>query len=230
MGTWVPHELSDKNKTDRLSICTSLLSRQINEPFLDRIITGDEKWVLYVNFVRKRQWVDKDKKPEPDPKPELHQKKVMLCIWWDRRGVVWFELLKNNQTITAEVYSQQLQRLHDELVKKRPALVNRKGVILLHDNARPHVAKITQKKILELGWSVLPHPPYSPDIAPSDFHLFLSLQNNLGGMRFKNDNEVESELIKFFSSCPPDFYSRGIDKLPGRWEKVIENGGDYFVE
>ena len=60
------------------------------------------------------------------------------------KGVIYFELLDINQTITANVYSQQLQRLNEVLSQKRPALANQKVVILLHDNSRPHVAQLTQ--------------------------------------------------------------------------------------
>jgi len=51
------------------------------------------------------------------------------------------------------------------------------GVVFLQDNARPRVAGVTRKKLEEIGWEVLYHPPYSPDISPSDFHLFLALDN-----------------------------------------------------
>ncbi len=95
------------------------------------------------------------------------------------KGVIYFEFLDVNQTITADVYSQQLQRLHEVLLEKRPNLVNQKDVILLHDNATPHVAKMTQQTIKQFGWEVLAHPPWSPDLAPSDYHLFLSLRNYL---------------------------------------------------
>ena len=53
LGVWVPHALSEKNKADRLSIATSLLSRQRNDPFLDEFIAGDEKWITYDNVVCK---------------------------------------------------------------------------------------------------------------------------------------------------------------------------------
>lgn len=68
-GVWVPHELSPENLLQRMTICSSLLSRQEVDPFLKRIVTGDEKWVLYVNVKRKNQWVDKGEKVAPTAKP-----------------------------------------------------------------------------------------------------------------------------------------------------------------
>ena len=65
------------------------------------------------------------------------------------------------------------------LDEKRPELVNRKRIIFHQDNARPHVSLMTRQKLLQLGWEVLIHPLYSPDIAPSDFYLSWSLQNLL---------------------------------------------------
>ncbi len=144
-GRLVPHQLSKDNLVQPASICASLLFRQKHEPFLDRIITGDEKWVCYINVRRRRQWPDPGEKSFPDVKPDLHPKKLMLCIWWDMKGVIYFELLYAHETINANVYSQQLQRLNEVLLQKRPVLANQKGVILLHDKGRPHVAKLTQQ-------------------------------------------------------------------------------------
>jgi histone-lysine N-methyltransferase SETMAR len=84
-GVWVPHELSDQNKAQRSAVCASLLSRQEQEPFLRRIVTGDEKWVLYTNVKRRNQWLTPGQKPVPTTKPGLHPNKVLLCVWWDCR-------------------------------------------------------------------------------------------------------------------------------------------------
>ncbi|CAF3102594.1 unnamed protein product [Rotaria socialis] len=153
----------------------------------------------------------------------------MLCIWWDMKGVIYFELLYINQTITANVYSQQLQRLNEVLCQKRPALANQKAVILLHDNSRPHVAQLTQQKIEQLEWEVLPHPPWSPDLAPSDCHLFLSLRNYLCNKHYEDFDELKLDLAAFFESKPSSFYRRGIELLSERWANVVENNGDYIV-
>jgi len=114
------------------------------------------------------------------------------------KGVIYFELLDISQTITANVHSQQLQRLNEVLSQKRPTLANQKAVILLHDNSRPHVAQLTQQKIEQLGWEVLPHPPWSPDLAPSNYHLFLSLRNYLCNKHYEDFDELKSDLTAFF--------------------------------
>jgi histone-lysine N-methyltransferase SETMAR len=100
-GQWVPHELSAENKAQRSLICSSLATRQERDPFLNRIVTGYEKWLLYVNKERKRQWLSSGQRPVPTAKPGLHPKKVMLCVWWDIKGVVHYEVLEPNKTITA---------------------------------------------------------------------------------------------------------------------------------
>ena len=227
LGQWVPHDLTDHDRERRAEVCTSLLSYARRNDWLDSVVTGDEKWVLYVNYRRRRQWVNADALPEPEPKGDLHPRKVMLCIWWDVQGVIYFELLPPDTSITAAYYCDQLQKLADKLRTVRPG---HRRVRFLHDNARPHVAKITRQKLLDLGWEVLPHPPYSPDLAPSDYHLFRALDNHLRQKRFNDDTEIKNWLTDFFDSQPAQFYKDGIRSLPDRWQKVIECDGNYFIE
>ena len=111
-GVWVPHQLSAENKAQRTTICNSLMTRQEREPSLHRIVTGDEKWVLYVNTKRKNQWLSPGQQPVPTAKPGLHPQKVLLSVWWDSVGIIHFEVLETGQTITADLYCQQLDRLH----------------------------------------------------------------------------------------------------------------------
>ena len=101
--------------------------------------------------------------------------------------------------------------------------------LLLHDNARPHVADLTKQKMGTLGMTDLLHPAYSPDLAPSDYHLFRSLEHYLREKKFKSKEEIKCVLLIFFYSKPAEFYKKGIFDLPNRWQKVIENNGNYFV-
>lgn len=122
LGSWMPHKLTMANMMQRISICSSLLSRKRRKEWIREIITGDEKWVLYVNHTRKRQWLPRCVDPEPDPKPEKHEKKIMISVFWDAMGIIWWELLPINDTIKATVYCKQLEKLTRAVQEKRPNL------------------------------------------------------------------------------------------------------------
>ncbi|GBN19565.1 hypothetical protein AVEN_128642-1 [Araneus ventricosus] len=77
------------------------------------------------------------------------------------------------------------------------------------------------------GWSVLQHPFYSPDLAPSDFQLFGPLKQHLGGKHFADDDDVQHEILLWMRQQPKEFYAAGIGALIKRWDKCINIGGDY---
>ena len=121
---------------------------------------------------------------QKDNQAEYSWKKFMLCIWWDQLGVVYYELLKPNETITGALYRTQLMRLSRALKEKRAYYSRHDKIILLHDNIRPHVATPIKTYLETLKWEVLPHPPYYPDIAPSKYHLFQSMTHGLSEQHF----------------------------------------------
>jgi len=150
-------------------------------------------------------------------------------IWWDQLGVVYYELLKPTETITGDRYRTQLMRLSRALKDKRPQYNERHDkVILQHDNARPHVAKVVKTYLETLKWEVLPHPPYSPDVAPSDYHLFRSMAHGLADQHFRSYEEVKNWIDSWIASKDDQFFRRGIRTLPERWEKVVASDGQYF--
>ena len=84
---------------------------------------------------------------------------------------------------------------------------------------------------MDLGWSVLSYLPYSPDLAPSDFHFFRSLQNVLKNKKFSQEEQVKTFVENFLSSKPAEFYLRGINKLPDKWQQeMIQNNGEYIID
>ncbi|KAF6333365.1 hypothetical protein mRhiFer1_008133 [Rhinolophus ferrumequinum] len=112
--------------------------------------------------------------------------------------------------------------MHQKLQCLQPALVNRKDPILLHDNAQPQVTQPTLQKLNELGYEVLPHLPYSPDLSPTDYHFFKHLDNILQGKRFHNQQDTENAFQAFIESQSMDFYNTGINKLISRWQKCVD--------
>ena len=121
-----------------------------------------------------------------------------------------------------------LNHLAKKIREKRPYTGHGwPSVILQHDNAKPHKSSFVHQTIHELRWEVLPHPAYSPDIAPCNYHLFRSLQNSLAEQQFQNEFEVRKIVDNFISSKDQAFLRPGIHQLPERWQRVVETNTDY---
>ncbi|KAL4501521.1 hypothetical protein ABPG72_018572 [Tetrahymena utriculariae] len=228
LDKWVPHELNQYQQNNRKIISEQLLKKYKNDPFLSRLITCDEKWILFENSRRSGQWLDKDEAPKHMPKPNSYGKKIMITVWWLGKGIVHYSFLEAEETINGNKYCQELQQAFEKTSLLYPGLVNRSGLILLHDNARPHICIQTKNKLKELGIELLPHPAYSPDLAPTDFHLFKHLDSFLADKIFKNKEEIKLAFEEFIKTRPANFFAEGIEKLPLRWEKCIQSNGKYF--
>lgn len=110
VGKWVPHELTEGNKINRLNTCLYLKSKFDKKDFLSKIVTGDEKWIYPA-------WLNPGEAAPMIPKREVHEKKALLSIWWDIDGVIYYEVLPQGQTITADRYSRQLRELNKKFKK-----------------------------------------------------------------------------------------------------------------
>ena len=137
--------------------------------------------------------------------------------------------LNCNQTFNEDLYSQQLQHVYEN-IRKRPALVDRRNIVLFLDNVKPRSARITQLKILDLGWYILHLPPYSPDLAPIDFFLFRFQQNAFNVKHIFQEYQVKTCVENFMSWKPAKFYLRGINKLLDRWQKETQNNVEYTID
>lgn len=101
-----------------LKFCSMRCLRNTNDPFLDRIVTCNEKRILYDNHKRSGQWLDRDESPKHFPNPKFHQQKIMVTVWWPAIGVIYYSFLETNQSITAEIYCNQLVEMHAFLQEK----------------------------------------------------------------------------------------------------------------
>lgn len=249
---WVPKQLTDDHKVKRVEACHALLARhrdalahhpgpdgdhlgtgsgdgEAGGPFLDNIITGDETWVHHTTPETKRQSMTWKHPSSPKPKKfkVTHSaKKLMATVFWDVRGILLVDFLPPGETINAARYCQTLDRLREAIRRKRPGHLT-KGVTLQHDNATPHTAKMTQDWLKRHNWENLPHPPHSPDLAPSDFHLFGPLKQHLAGQRFDDDDDLTEEVTNWLKTLDEKFLRRGMYSLLHRWQKCIDLHGDY---
>ena len=186
-GYWVPYELKLRDVERHFVTCELLLQRQKMKIFLHRIVTGDEKWLHYENTKCRKSWGKPGHASTSFAKPNNHGSKLLLCIWWDQQGVIYYELFKTNETITGDRYWLPLMRLSRSLNEKRPLYAPRR-----------HTTKwfyymTTLGLMLQKQWKTswkhfnekyYPHPSYSPEITPSDFHLFRSMAHGLADQHF----------------------------------------------
>ena len=135
--------------------------------------------------------------------------------------------MPRGNTVNSATYADLLKNdLRPAIKSKRRGLLST-GVLLQHDNARPHTARSTVATIQDLSFECLPHPPHSPDLAPSDFHVFGPLKKAMGGKSYRSDEEVQQAVHERLRSQPKDFFSRGIHALPKRWNTCMVRNEDY---
>ena len=118
--------------------------------------------------------------PAPKNSECKNSLEILASTFWDQDVLLLSNYLPKGQTINPEYYSSLLVQLKDILKEKCRGKVT-KG----HDNAPPHRALTTQKKLAYLGFQCLDHRPYSPDLAPSDYCLFPELKKQLKGAIFR---------------------------------------------
>lgn len=152
----------------------------------------------------------------------------MVTVFWDCDGIILIDYLPQGATINAQYYSDLLKGpVVKALQEKRPGKLEARP-LLQHDNARPHTARATMATIAELGWEMLPHPPYSPDLAPSDYHLFGPFKLPLRGTHYPDLNSMKRDIRKWEKDTPIDFFAGGLRKLVDRWRLCIRLKGDYI--
>jgi len=118
--------------------------------------------------------------------------KSMLICFFDQKGIVRKEFVPPGQTVNAAFYVKVLKCLRENVRRKRPDQWRNNTWLLHHDNAPAHAALVT-RFLTDNNMTVVPRPPYSPDLAPSDFFLFPKLKMRLKGQRFQTLEEIQAE-------------------------------------
>ena len=136
--------------------------------------------------------------------------KVLTFIFLDQDSILLNDYLPKSQNINMQYYSALLVQLN--LKEKRHGKVT-KGVLFLHDNALAQWAFATQKKLVYLSFQCLDHPPYSPDLAPSDYHLFPGLKKQLKGRHFSSDTEVTAAAETWLDRQPSELFFEWLAKV-----------------
>jgi len=149
--------------------------REERDNFLQQIVTGDETSIHNYEPESKRQsmqWKHPSCPVAKKYKMQPSAGKLMLTVFRESQGPILETYQERETTVTSATYCDILQReLKPAICSKRRGKLS-KEMLLLHDNARPHTAAHTLETLKQLKWEAMEHPAYSPNLVPSDFHLF----------------------------------------------------------
>ena len=113
-------------------ICCQLIGNPMDDKFIRRIVTCDEKWVYYQNPNASKQWLSPRQLAKVIVKKNQFGSKVMFCVWYNFVDVIHWEFVPDRHAIVTDLYLQQVERIHEILRRKYPAFVNRNiGLVLL---------------------------------------------------------------------------------------------------
>ncbi len=188
----------------------------------------DETWVYTYDPESKLQSAEWLAVGEPRPVKELQgigRAKCMLVSFFDFKGLIYHEFVRN-RTVNTELFVRILGQLRLALDNRRPHL---RHPVLHMDNASPHTARDTCLKLLFTGIRTMDHPPYSPDLAPSDYWFFSRVKQGIKGRTFRNLDALEDAVLDEIAQIPSAEYADCIlNKWPKRWARCVFRAGDYF--
>ena len=225
---WIPHMLTDEQKSRRISLSRDLLSilSGMSERKLCSVITADESW-FHLTTDRDGRWAERPEDVPPRVKGDF-PRKVMVFVAWCPYGPKLVVPLPPNTSFNSTFVSDVLvERFKEAAIfgKKRGSL---EGLVLHWDNARPHVSNVTTGLFGASGVTTLPHPPYSPDVAPCDFYLFGYLKHLLAGQSFDNADDLVQAIWKIMEQIPKSVYVSVYTEWMTRLQRVIDLEGEYY--
>ena len=216
---WIPHQLTPALRAQRVATAEKLLEffDNASEATLNRVYTEDETWIYFDN-PRTSMWVLNGSPKPTKPRQNIASKKCMIAVFWSRKGIASITKLPEDKTFNREFF---LDNAFHEFIHTN----NINNIIVHFDNARPHLIDdfLNTYKIRRL-----PHPPYSPDLAPSDFFLFGYLKMKLEGCVFNNPRELFQTVTKILRDIPKDYFIKAYDEWIQRLHEVKNNGGEYL--
>ena len=154
--------------------------------------------------------------------------KSKLICFFDQKRIVHKEFVPPGQTVNAVFYIKVLKRLRENLRRKRPDQWRNNTWLLHHDNAPAHAARLIRLFLTDNNMTVVPHPPYSPDLAPSDFSLIPKPKMKLKGRRFQTLEEIQRESQAVLNILRINDFQECFKNWKRRWARCQTLEGVYF--
>ena len=227
---WVPHFLSEQNKRDRVRVCEFNLERfRDNRWRLCDVVTGDESWFFWRQIGRKQansSWIQEGESPRTVVRRGRFEPKTMVSIFFRTSGVEHITYWDKGQSVDAESYIEDCLKPLVRSLNRQRKQSGTANLKFHHDNARPHVAQSVTEHLEQQKFIIIEQPPYSPDLAPSDFWLFDYIKQRLD--EHTSAESLVRQITKIVRDTPIKEFQRTFEKWIERMELCIKFKGDYF--
>lgn len=224
---WVPHFLTEEQKKERVRICQENLAKfETGTWRKGDIVTADETWIYLRKIDSGGVWEREGERPPTSVRRRTHEPKSMFCIFIMTNGPILIHQVPRGQSIDGSYYRVNcLEKLVEEIRKKRPVKKTH-GIKLHFDNAPPHRNSIVNNYLAERSFTVIPHPAYSPDLAPCDFWLFGFIKHQL--KTYSDEKSLKDGVTQILNDIPEKMYRKSFENWIERMKLCIKYGGDYF--
>ena len=225
---WVPNILTQSHKDNRILCSRQMLGTIDENGGVDGIITGDEAWFFFDN-PSDGQWSKSPSEVRRNVNRTVKSQKVMVTIFWSVNGFHVIEVLPEGHTFDSEYFISLVKMLKKRIFPPKSKRWSKK--IYLHlDNAPVHRSRATTTTAQKIGFCMLRHPPYSPDIAPSDFFLFGYIKEKLKNCHYGSTDRLMTAIYNIIDGIPPELIANVMRNWISRLHMVIESDGDYIED
>ena len=165
----------------------------------------------------------------PDPKRQsISTHKLLMITFFDSTVMIYMHWVLTGQTVNKEYYVEVLREFRKRFCRKRPALFKSGQWHFHQDNAPVHNSILVTDYLTKMDIKTLPHPPYSPHLAPCDFWLFPKLKEKLRGCRYEIIEEMKEAVMKVIDTLTQEDFHGAFQKMLEWYNKCIAARGDYF--
>lgn len=227
---WVPYALNDHHKANRVELCTELSNILQRRGMRQRLFVCDEKWVYFKNFPSgnaAKCWVPSDGAGDKAQlvRKSLCMKKRMIIVACNFLGDSYFEILEDGGSINADRYIEFLRNCFRYL---RDNGIPTERILWMHDNARPHRARVTEQFLDDSIVTKVRQPAYSPDLNLMDRYVFRNFENGRLRVDFESVNEIRNYLTQFLASLTEQKLYKEFNVLQTHCTNVIAAHGCYL--
>lgn len=229
VSRWIPAHLDQNQKANRVRDSKALLGCIEDRSYkgFTNLLTADESW-FYHSTEHPGRWARTPEEVEPRVSKKINAKKTLVVVFWGITGARLIHALPTGVAMNSDYLCNVVFPELDKSCKDQGRTTGVKGLRLHWDNARPHTAAATVSMLSELKITTLPHPAYSPDLAPSDYYLFGKIKHQLLGCTFPDSESLVSAITRIFSEIDKDELVSVFMSWKERVARAIELEGEYL--